>query len=214
MAETIVLTKTQSCDQLKVCETVTVTEQTAFVSSGNAEFTVIPPGGSPSKPVTVTSQYIAKIPGEYTLCLSGNCKSGEVCASPVLPMPTSLETSCEEPVNVNICNPTPDVEKIHYCNTDTNTQWLKVCVYSFDEDGTPVETILSDQDTGFACGQGLPVYDIEKYEYCNPDTGTKWLKVCRYVTIEGVTVEEEISNVDLGFPCADPIVVEKSYCVI
>ena len=108
---------------------------------------------------------------------------------------------------------TTDVEKITYCNSDTNTQWVKACVFTISPDGEVTESLLYDNDTGMVCGQALPVFDIETFEYCNLETGTLWKKVCRFVTINGETTEDVLSDINLNLPCIDPIVVESNYCI-
>lgn len=109
-----------------------------------------------------------------------------------------------------------DPEKIVYCNTDTNTQWVKTCVFTVDVDNVVTVEVMSDDDTGFACGAAIPQFDIEVLEYCNPATETKWIKHFRFTTsvVSGavVTTEETISDVDTGFPCADPIIFEQEFC--
>ena len=112
--------------------------------------------------------------------------------------------------------PTYDVEKLTYCNPDTNTQWVKTCVFTIGADGAVITTTLSDDDTGFVCGAAIPQYDIEEYEVCNPLTGTKHIIFHRFVTAlaGGVitTTEEIVKDVDTGFPCVEPIIVETDYC--
>ena len=118
----------------------------------------------------------------------------------------------------NTSIPNYDVEKITYCNTDTNTQWVKTCVFTIGLDGVVAITTLSDDDTGFECGAAIPQFDIEVMEYCNPITETKWIKHFRFVTsaVGGVvtTTEETIKDTDTGFPCVDPIIVENNYCKV
>ena len=109
--------------------------------------------------------------------------------------------------------PVYDPEKITYCNTDTNTQWVKACLFYVDEALVVTETEIYNVDTGFKCGEAIPAYDIERYEYCNQDTGTKWMKVVRYVTVNSVTTEEVLSDTDLGVPCLDAQVIISEYCI-
>lgn len=68
-------------------------------------------------------------------------------AQPVID--TDLNTPCDADMPIE-----PQVEKIAYCNTDTNTIHNKVCLYTFTDpsDLTQVtETVLSDVDTGVPC---------------------------------------------------------------
>lgn len=44
-----------------------------------------------------------------------------------------------------------NVDKEYYCNTETGTKWVKVCVYTKLDDGSIEETILREEDTGFSC---------------------------------------------------------------
>lgn len=56
--------------------------------------------------------------------------------------------------------------------------------------------------------------DVEKYEYCNPDTGTKWVKVCSYTADEnGVVSQNVLDEFDTGFSCIAGYSFEESYCV-
>lgn len=56
--------------------------------------------------------------------------------------------------------------------------------------------------------------DVEKYEYCNPETGTKWLKVCSYTADEdGVVSQNVLDEFDTGFSCIEGYSFEESYCV-
>lgn len=137
----------------------------------------------------------------------------DTCPPGCPPEPTPIDSSCDAPVFVSICpgeplqvvltNPTPDVEKLEYCNPDTETMWVKACNYAFDAEGVAVETVLSDSDTGIACSDWQDDIDVEKQETCNTETGTMFYRVCRFVTdSDGVTTEEVITDwTDSGIPC-------------
>ena len=66
----------------------------------------------------------------------------------------------------------PQIEKIRYCNQDTNTLWDKVCLYTFPDPSDQtnvVETIISQTDTGAACEGDTAVTNIDYI--CNTQTG-------------------------------------------
>lgn len=57
---------------------------------------------------------------------------------------------------------------------------------------------------GFNMGEASNRPDVEKYEYCNPVTNTKWLRVCSYTANDaGVVTESILSDTDTGFPCVE-----------
>ena len=74
-------------------------------------------------------------------------------------------------------NPFPQVQKITYCNADTNTQWVKVCVFDTEtpNDLTSItETLQSETDLGVSCEDIAS--DVEIIDRCDEDTGTLWFK--------------------------------------
>jgi len=125
--------------------------------------------------------------------------------------PVVIENTCDNPIPIEACAPIPvivennvQIEKITYCNLDTDTHWIKVCSYSIDASGTPVETVLSESDTGIPCDEFPPTPpQIEKISYCNDLTKTTWIKVCAYAfnSTTGVTTETVLSETDSGVPC-------------
>lgn len=133
--------------------------------------------------------------GDYEITVQSTCKDCWMCVLPLVADGPSADGP-NDPTAV-------DPEIITYCNTDTGTQFIKTVVFTIAGDGTVSESVMSDDDTGFLCGTALPTYDIEKIGYCNTDTGTTWTKICRYVTTDGVTTEELISETDTGKPCIE-----------
>lgn len=161
--------------------------------------------------------------------IDAECGYGAPDCPPAETPPVVIDSSCEAPVHVEICppeepipvlitNPTPDVEKVEYCNPATDTMWVKVCNYAFDAEGVATESVLSDDDTGIACSDWNPSVDVEKQETCNTDTGTTWYRVCRYITdADGNTVEEVVTNwTDTEIPCAKAdveVLGTQDYCI-
>lgn len=130
------------------------------------------------------------------------CEDPECCGSEVKNAVAVVLEQCgdSEPLQVEITNPTPDVEKITYCNEDTDTQWVKTCTYKFDADGNTIEEIIGvPMDLGISCSE--PVPDIEKNEYCSADTDTIWIEECFYQTEDGVVTKSVLDNYDTGRPC-------------
>lgn len=108
------------------------------------------------------------------------------------------------PIPVEITNPAPVVDNEFYCNEDTDTWWEKTTVFPINSDGTVgTPSVISENDTGISCSDPKPsATDIEKIDYCNPDTNTMWVKVCKYVTdADDVTTEVLLSETDTGVPC-------------
>ena len=90
-----------------------------------------------------------------------------------------------EPIEVVITNPTPDVEKITYCNEGTDTHWIKVCIYTFTPEGVATETIISETDTGIACSEIPPDYEKFTRTLCDED-GNEWV-VCSFIDVTNPT---------------------------
>lgn len=113
----------------------------------------------------------------------------------------------------------PQVEKIVYCNEETNTHWVKVCTYSWDPvTQTHIENVMSETDTWRPCDLEAPTVDIERVQVCDPVTNTLHEKVYAYVTVydnEDVddstptTTENLLNDIDLWIPCwCDPAIVD------
>ena len=203
---TIVLTKTEDCSKISVCETVMVTEQTVFTVSGQAEMSIIPPGSSQTNQINVKTQYIARTPGDYIVCLRGNCKAGEVCTAPVLPMPVEVTPeptggSCDDPTFVKLCTPTEitdllqaildkddiQVDTEYVCNEDTNL-WERHTIVSTN--GIPSAPVIVATST--PCSDPAPVMQ---------DPEIAWVDNC----VNGV-IEKQLYQVQFIDNIAQPAV--------
>lgn len=113
----------------------------------------------------------------------------------------------------------PQVQKITYCDEETNTHWIKVCTYTFDSTtNTMVEEILSETDTWRPCDLQAPTVDIERVQVCDVVTKTLHERVYAYTTIydnedlddsNPTTNEVLVSDIDLWIPCwCDPAIVD------
>ena len=104
---------------------------------------------------------------------------------------------------VEICNATPDIETITYCNKETDTQWLRREITTFDSDWVPTTDILSDIDLWVSCTDPKP--DIETVELCI--NGTTHIQFYRFITSEDQTqtTRELIDTVDTWVSCVPTI---------
>ena len=139
------------------------------------------------------------------------CAPLEVTVVPEPQEPTGA--SCDNPTFVQVCNPTPDPIPVPYCNPETNTEWLKLCVITYAEDGTPSVTELSNEDSGRECGVLIPPPPV-KTNYCNTETGTIWEKMCQFTwDAENETyIASVITNEDTGTECNKVEPSEKEVC--
>lgn len=156
----IIITK-DSCDiEQAVCELVQVTEPSKIIVVGPGQAEVYYQG---TKLGVASPTFTINVAGEYEICIPAGCNKGPVNVhiEPIL-----AASPVQQPSDYS-----PDVEKITYCNPDTDTQWVKVCTYTFDSDGNPTETIFSDTNTGLVCGTE---FEIRTKERCDPVTNTIW----------------------------------------
>jgi hypothetical protein len=57
-------------------------------------------------------------------------------------------------------------------------------------------------------------FDKELFEYCNPETKTKWVRVFCYTMNDDGKVEETVlSDTDTGFSCIESFTFEENFCV-
>ena len=59
----------------------------------------------------------------------------------------------------------PQIERLTWCNPDTQTKWIRVLQYRVSASGAVTETIVSDTDTGFPCSE----YTVIENVYCVTD---------------------------------------------
>ena len=142
--------------------------------------------------------------------------------------PVKIESSCDEPVFVEICPQSIGIETALAelgCILGDEGQIIgKVMLCKITEELTGVETIKVTAyytdgtiEENYSGPWGVcenPQVDIEKFEYCNLETGTKWIRECQYITIGTVTTKNILDEFDTGFPCVDSIVIENEYCII
>ena len=142
--------------------------------------------------------------------------------------PVRIISDCKEPVFVELCPQSVGIEtslaelgcilgpdgeiigKVFLSKVTSELDGSEVVnVTAYYTDGTVVE--------GYTGEWGVcqnPQVDIEKFEYCNLQTGTKWIRECQYVTIGVVTTKTTLDEFDTGFPCIDSVVIQNEYCVV
>ena len=81
--------------------------------------------------------------GEYCFTIPADCAATEVCYSAIIGGGGDGDTE-ETPLYVPI-------NKIEYCNPDTETLWEKVCTATADAEGNVTLEVLNETDTGLAC---------------------------------------------------------------
>lgn len=164
----------------------------------------------------------------------GKVGSFSVGATTILPpcgedaTPVSVVSDCENPVFVEICPQSIGIETSLAelgCILGPNGEIIgKVMLSKITEEDTLQETVnvtayytdgtIEENYTGEWSVCENPQVDIEKFEYCNLTTGTKWIRECQYVTIGTETTKTVLDEFDTGFPCVQAFVIENNYCVV
>ncbi len=144
-------------------------------------------------------------------------------------IPVSIQSDCDSPVYVEICPQSIGIEtalaelgcilgdageiigKVFLCKVTADEQGAEdvVKAIAYYTDGTVVPDYTGEWGV---CEN--PQVDIEKFEYCNLETGTKWIRECQYITIGTETTKTVLDEFDTGFPCVESIIIENEYCVI
>ena len=194
-----------------------------LVNKGKCQVTLIGADGCVFGSVPKGGSLIVDVAGEYTFeCIGEGCCECKDCAISAYDIvgeasaPVVIDSSCEDPVHVNLCpledplpveitNQQPVPQKVVYCNEDTDTHWIKVCVYTFTDPANPltiVETIISEADTGVPCAEPIDQADVDYQTTCNTDTGTTFIRSVMNTIIDGTPVETVLSDwSDTGLPC-------------
>ena len=143
-------------------------------------------------------------------------------------IPVSIQSDCDSPVFVELCPQSVGIETSLAelgCVLGPDGEVIgKVMLAKIIDEATGVETVtvtayytdgsIEENYTGEWGVCENPQVDIEKFEYCNLETGTKWIRECQYVTIGTETKKTVLDEFDTGFPCVQSIVIENEYCVI
>lgn len=184
MSETVATR--QACFVESTTSTTTITAPTQLMLSGESPATVMLNGVAVGVLTPQNNTMDISVAGNYDIVISGKASTTDTVVLSDL-----LLGAAEIPA-------APIINNISYCNTSTETQWMKVVSYVFDDFGVPTEIVLSDTDLGVPCVGPTP--DIERLDVCvNGEKAVRWIK---FVTDEfNVTTSVVLSETLLGVPC-------------
>lgn len=114
------------------------------------------PLGTPNNPMQVE---VTNFPPDYEYVSNTICDSTtdtwHYITTPFVDWVAWAPVDIDSGVSCDEVAPSIDIEKIEYCNTTTNTLWIKVCrfttTYTDGEPNASTEEILSDTDTWAPC---------------------------------------------------------------